>query len=266
MKVELSEEDLLEHLDEQIDFLKASSTSFDAGFDGEIKRLAISVRVLVHDTGSSTSLLALLNKKGIQFLDTSLPFDEQNVMTHSSLIQISMGQKGNRVLPFLDDGPFDRQIDFEPWWNGIVFVDKDRNEFSRKDIVLALANKEGGAHIDNKLDAKYVDLRKNNSLNLHFGTVDGKQVPADDQVPSTMRQIAHELIKTLQKDYICHRDTSKDDGVLVMGMSLVEGSNPPPLHENNLTKIRPLINGKKIGRNDLCTCGSGKKYKKCCIA
>ena len=22
--------------------------------------------------------------------------------------------------------------------------------------------------------------------------------------------------------------------------------------------------GKKIGRNDLCPCGSGKKYKKCC--
>ena len=23
--------------------------------------------------------------------------------------------------------------------------------------------------------------------------------------------------------------------------------------------------GKKVGRNDLCICGSGKKYKKCCI-
>ncbi|MDE2060711.1 MAG: SEC-C domain-containing protein, partial [candidate division NC10 bacterium] len=24
--------------------------------------------------------------------------------------------------------------------------------------------------------------------------------------------------------------------------------------------------GKKIGRNDLCPCGSGRKYKKCCGA
>ena len=23
--------------------------------------------------------------------------------------------------------------------------------------------------------------------------------------------------------------------------------------------------GKKIGRNDVCPCGSGKKYKKCCL-
>lgn len=25
-----------------------------------------------------------------------------------------------------------------------------------------------------------------------------------------------------------------------------------------------IVKGKKIGRNDPCTCGSGKKYKKCC--
>ena len=25
-----------------------------------------------------------------------------------------------------------------------------------------------------------------------------------------------------------------------------------------------LKNGKKIGRNDMCPCGSGKKYKNCC--
>lgn len=27
-----------------------------------------------------------------------------------------------------------------------------------------------------------------------------------------------------------------------------------------------VVKGKKIGRNDPCTCGSGKKYKKCCGA
>jgi preprotein translocase subunit SecA len=26
----------------------------------------------------------------------------------------------------------------------------------------------------------------------------------------------------------------------------------------------PVRKGDKIGRNDLCPCGSGKKYKKCC--
>jgi hypothetical protein len=33
--------------------------------------------------------------------------------------------------------------------------------------------------------------------------------------------------------------------------------------EYNKTKI--VVNENKIGRNDPCLCGSGKKYKKCCI-
>ena len=31
-------------------------------------------------------------------------------------------------------------------------------------------------------------------------------------------------------------------------------------------KKRPVKKGEKIGRNDPCPCGSGKKYKKCCGA
>jgi len=31
-------------------------------------------------------------------------------------------------------------------------------------------------------------------------------------------------------------------------------------------KIEPIVRAtEKVGRNQLCTCGSGKKYKKCCI-
>lgn len=29
--------------------------------------------------------------------------------------------------------------------------------------------------------------------------------------------------------------------------------------------IAPIIAPKKVGRNELCPCGSGKKYKKCCM-
>jgi preprotein translocase subunit SecA len=28
----------------------------------------------------------------------------------------------------------------------------------------------------------------------------------------------------------------------------------------------PVVAGARIGRNELCPCGSGKKYKKCCYA
>ena len=31
------------------------------------------------------------------------------------------------------------------------------------------------------------------------------------------------------------------------------------------TRIRPIVKDYKIGRNDPCPCGSGLKYKKCCL-
>ena len=31
-------------------------------------------------------------------------------------------------------------------------------------------------------------------------------------------------------------------------------------------KKTPVVNSGKVGRNDPCPCGSGKKYKKCCGA
>jgi len=29
-------------------------------------------------------------------------------------------------------------------------------------------------------------------------------------------------------------------------------------------KVKPVRTGPKVGRNDPCPCGSGKKYKQCC--
>ena len=30
-------------------------------------------------------------------------------------------------------------------------------------------------------------------------------------------------------------------------------------------EVKPIRKGEKIGRNDPCPCGSGKKYKNCCM-
>lgn len=36
------------------------------------------------------------------------------------------------------------------------------------------------------------------------------------------------------------------------------------INDEDKIKIVPQINDTKVGRNDMCPCGSGKKYKKCC--
>lgn len=39
----------------------------------------------------------------------------------------------------------------------------------------------------------------------------------------------------------------------------------PPVEEPEPEDVpEPVIAGQRVGRNDLCPCGSGKKYKKCC--
>lgn len=49
---------------------------------------------------------------------------------------------------------------------------------------------------------------------------------------------------------------------------LGDEENPIPLVEflpNKNLRRSSILKGRKIGRNDPCPCGSGKKYKKCCL-
>lgn len=50
----------------------------------------------------------------------------------------------------------------------------------------------------------------------------------------------------------------------------IDGEYPDQAHQSepeltpNSVPLQPIANPDKIGRNDPCLCGSGKKYKKCC--
>ncbi len=64
-KYKQTDQDLRNHLCEQLRFLRASAASFDEGVEGEAKRLAATIRLLVHDAkkSKSKSLLHQLNLK-----------------------------------------------------------------------------------------------------------------------------------------------------------------------------------------------------------
>ncbi len=58
------------------------------------------------------------------------------------------------------------------------------------------------------------------------------------------------------------------DSAVGMGFESVpqeqtEDQQPQPKQQQPGKKV-PVVVGPKIGRNDPCPCGSGKKYKKCC--
>lgn len=75
-----SRKDLIDHLRDQLTFLRVSGAAFDDGAEAEAKRLAVATRVLVHGSRSgSHSLLRLLGLKvRLKLIDT-IPGDPHGV-------------------------------------------------------------------------------------------------------------------------------------------------------------------------------------------
>jgi hypothetical protein len=202
-KIKLKDEELECHLKEQISFLKRSIASFDQGYLDEAKRIAVVVRVLVHDTEASKSLLGLLNLKNIDFFDTAPDYTQNIIGSFNGLALLEGGgPKGGRFVPrCLIPGNPAKPYTFKPfgeWWQKTVIVDNKNQKFSRQKIILALANKEGGAHIDPELDADYFALSKNNSMGW-FYIMGDETGPVRNIEFVSCRQIAEEIIVTLKK-------------------------------------------------------------------
>jgi hypothetical protein len=202
-----TQDELLAHLKEQITFMKESAISYDNGFESEGKRLAVVIRVLVHDTSQSTSLLTLLGrKKRMLFYDSASKYDPRNTATSNCLTVMKSSTNEAEYVAPLDNlssaRDKNKKRSFDNWWKRlIIYKDNKNNEFTRRDLVLAVANKEGGAHVDPKLDQAYAGLSRFNSLGwklfVHGEEKDFNNTPV---LPS-IRQIAHEVLKTLKDEF-----------------------------------------------------------------
>jgi len=201
-KVKQSKQDLYKHLNENLNFLKGSAAAFDAGFVGEAKRMAVTIRVLLHDTKNSKSLLGLLGLKDkTRYLDTSPDLNKKNMMSHTGLVHTRATDQGVSYYAPLSNGIPDNKpkyIRFPDWWNKVVIKDQKKNTFKRRELVLTLANQDGGAHVDPELNEGYSNLTRNNSVGWFVG--DGtRTTPLEDIELHSVRQITHELILTIER-------------------------------------------------------------------
>lgn len=248
---------------EQIQFLEASAMAFDQGFEGEAKRLAVTVRVLLHDTDRSHALLGQINKKPALFWDTALPNEAGNQTPHGGLVFAAIGGRESKYVAMLDDVPQNRQIPFDEWWNAKVFSDDRHETLSRRDLILIAANQDGGAHVDPALDEIYARLSKDNSMGGFVVDVNGtKPLPGPER--AAIRQVAHELLKTLQPDYL--KKVERDAQMFIGGVVTKSGLDAEAVIKKMEAQQVAMLTGKqsmKIGRNEKCHCGSGIKYKKC---
>lgn len=265
-KVQQTQKELENHLSEQLRFLETSADLFDQGYDSEAKRMAVHLRTLLHDTYNrdstpkSQSLLMLLGvKDSTQFWDTSSA--EDDIGPYTGLVLKSVGPKGGRYVPPLDDFPPDhvsKAVAFDDYWQKDIFVDNKGNNFSRKTLVLAIANKDGGAHVDPELDADYAELTKNNSLGWIYGN-DLESGPLENASFAAVRQITHEVLKTLIPNYPEKKLLNTQDSIVLGGIHLAKGFTAGKM-VNVPVKLDTVP---KVGRNEKCPCDSGVKYKKC---
>lgn len=244
-----SEEELQQHLVDTLQALELSARAFDEGYEGEAKRLAAAIRVLVHDTRNSKSLLGQLGRRSMQFYDTSIPRQSGTILTYNGITAMNLTSQGATYVAPLDQLPPDsrpRYVSLDQWWSGVIFVDKAGHETTRRDLILAVANKDGGAHVDPVLDGKYASLSRRNSLAWRFIGPRG-DVRLKGPEKSAVRQIAHEVLKSFNPAMLDMKP--RVEGTLVMGAYAV------------VEEKQPVV--PKVSRNEPCPCGSGKKYKRC---
>jgi hypothetical protein len=263
----LQTHDYLEkQLQEQIKFMESSAKSFDEGQESEAKRLATQLRVLLHDTSNSKSLLSQLGVKNtLQFYSSINKREGLRLGPLTGLILKSLGPNGGKYVAPLDDFPPDhefRKIGFDEYWVEPVLTDNRGRSFNRKDLVLTVANQDGGTHVDPGLDEDYVELTQKNSLGWVSGTGGEKGQPLTGEVLASIRQIGHEVLKTLIPDYPVKKLLNRQGSAVLGDIHLSKGFSPGFLvngpSSSNAQAARP-----KVGRNDPCPCGSEKKYKKC---
>lgn len=204
------ENNLEEKYDEFLELLSVLCNSYDS-LDKEVLALPIStaIRILVHDTEKSTSLLKHLRKKDVNFFSTN--HITKNEAIHLGLVRrvnvgVNNGVGGEaRYWPLCNEKYFPMpssktSIPFLEWWEIEVIFSSPSSSLTRKELVLAVANKDGGAHFDSKVQKKYDDFRHSWSGGSTLVGIKSGIKRGYDNIPiyPAIRQIGHELLCTLK--------------------------------------------------------------------
>ncbi|ORB66938.1 hypothetical protein BST47_07680 [Mycolicibacterium tusciae] len=213
-------DELLGFLREQVDHLEASNELYDSGRLSEAKRMALAVRILLHHTAPRYTSHALINQLGLEntltWVDTAGLPDPTNLLSTPGLtrFKITAGDTSDPEYeaklgdypptPIRTRGgprlPRGSRVPFDEWWTNTVIKDAAGTEYSRRKLVLALSNKEGGAHVDPVADADYDALAKSNSLgwSVEVGEEDPRPMAQNPVFPS-MRQISYEVLESIRQ-------------------------------------------------------------------
>lgn len=226
-----------------IGFIQRSVDSYIDGFEDEAYRVVTALRLLLHDTKKSKSLLGQLKLQDTPFLSTAKPVDMKNRFPQFPLCILRIkndGSSDNTLIKFNADGTVNEDwyrsvlasqrsrlsgenretgtdircmprfndspentfvwVGFEHWWSTTILLEpprtgRDRGELTRKQLILNMANKDGGAHVDPKLSGTYADITKNSSLAISYGGATTGSIGSPHQASGI--QIGYEFLRTI---------------------------------------------------------------------
>ncbi|UDM70701.1 hypothetical protein [Vagococcus fluvialis] len=182
--------------------LQLSCDNYDNGKEFAVIEMATRLRVLLNDKGRNISLFQHLGLKNINFVNTAFEIDEDNILDDSCLVYISPDENFEfmKYYPFLDRAE-KNLIPFEEWWNQTVYRDSEKR-FTRADIILHIADKEGGAHSDEKISDNYYNFSRRGNGATTFYSINGNQSGEskymDNLHYASLRQIAYEVLESLK--------------------------------------------------------------------
>ena len=193
----------IDQLRRQLDFLERSSVIYDSGKQDEAIRLATTIRVIIHTTPHSTSLLSHLGGEQIHLLSTCMDLrpmlDGSDPFYAGTRFQFFNGMALlNPYRAKLGDGPFRRLLLVPGWWNETVYVLDHNTSLTRRNIVLDAANTDGGAHVAARLRHRYAALVQPGSLGEIVSQQNGQTVgrPIADGHFVALRQMAYEILNS----------------------------------------------------------------------
>src|ERR1051326_3631109 len=180
----------------QIGFLERSCLTYDSGHHEEALRIAVSLRVLFHDTPKSASLLTHLGSKASARVLSTFELGSRKAAKPGLLCAFTplwLEPTGERTAP-LDDVIRRDLVSVEEWWSEIIMCIKEK--LTRKDIALAAANQDGGAHVDAVPGTKAMELIEGvgTLTTISQGRVTKRLL--DNHHFPLLRQFAHEALSS----------------------------------------------------------------------
>jgi hypothetical protein len=160
---------LQERLQEQYHLLRKSVDEIKRGDLAEGIRIATAVRVLVHESGSSKPLLKQVTKDYLQLEILDSPTRKPSAPGRVMMV-VPIGFKlSNEGVHLSGELGSKTPTILGKWWTRPALVLQGLGGISRREVILGLTNKEGGAHVDTDMPLRYRQLLECKSFQVGVG-------------------------------------------------------------------------------------------------